>query len=60
MVGFDFNDDLEDREVDLKQYPLTTSLDIQIENPMIVLKDRPYFKKSIEIDLGRISISSML
>ena len=35
-------------------------MDIQIENPMIVLKDRPYFQKSIEIDLGRISISSQL
>ena len=44
----------------MKQYPLTSGLDITIENPVIVLKDRPYFDEKIEIDLGQINISSKL
>ncbi len=47
-------------DFDLKQYPLTSGLDITIENPVIVLKDRPYFDEKIEIDLGQINISSKL
>jgi len=39
-------------DVDLNQYPLTTGLDIVIENPLVLLKDRPYLIGNIEIDLG--------
>jgi hypothetical protein len=39
---------------------LTAGLDIMIENPVIVLKDRPYLLGNIEIDLGQISITSKL
>jgi hypothetical protein len=55
---FDFKSNFED--FDLKQYPLTTGLDITMENPVIVLKDRPYFRGNIEIDLGQIRITSRL
>jgi hypothetical protein len=47
-------------EFDLKQYPLTTGLDVTMENPVIVLKDRPYFRGNIEVDLGQIRITSRL
>lgn len=48
-------------DFDLKQYTMTSGLDINIENPVIVLRDRPYFSdKSIEIDLGYIQITSRL
>ena len=39
---------------------LHTCLDVTIENPVIVLKDRPYFPGDIEIDLGQINVSSRL
>lgn len=39
---------------------MTTCLDVTIENPVIVLKDRPYFPGDIEIDLGQINVSSRL
>ena len=47
-----FNFKMDSEEFDLKQYPLTTGLDIMIENPVIVLKDRPYLEGNIEMDLG--------
>ena len=43
---------LHENELDLKQYPLTAGLEIVIENPLIVLKDRPYLPGNIEMDLG--------
>lgn len=47
-------------DFDLQQYRFTAYLDIKMENPVIVLKDRPYFDKNIEMDLGQIQISSYL
>ena len=47
-------------DFELKQYPLTTGLDIQIQNPVIMIKDRPYFESNIEIDLGQIKVTSKL
>ena len=35
-----------------------TGLDITIENPLIILKDRPYLPTSLRLDLGLIQISS--
>eukprot|EP00347_Sterkiella_histriomuscorum_P000566 403375355 len=43
---------------DLKQYKFCTGLDITIDRPLIVLKDRPYLQKNIEIDLGKTNITS--
>lgn len=34
-------------------------LDIKINNPLIVLKDRQYFDKSLNLDLGIILISNL-
>jgi hypothetical protein len=40
---------------------MITGLDIRIENPVLVLKDRPYNNdSSIKIDLGLINITSKL
>ena len=33
---------------------------MKLENPVIVFKDRPYFDKNIEMDLGQIQVSSCL
>lgn len=35
-----------------------TGLDIVIENPLIVLKDRPYLPESFRLDLGKIKITN--
>lgn len=40
--------------------PLVTGLDIVIENPQIIIKDRPYLMGEIEMDLGFIKITSEL
>lgn len=35
-----------------------TGLDIVIENPLIILKDRPYLPESFRLDLGKIRITN--
>lgn len=44
--------------VDLMQTTQVTGLDIMIENPLIILKDRPYLPTCLRLDLGLIQISS--
>lgn len=40
--------------VDLDQEAQVVGLDIRIENPIVILKDRPFLVGSILLDLGRI------
>ena len=48
-------------DFNLRQYEMITGLNIQIENPVVVLKDRPYnTDTSIRMDLGLIHITSKL
>lgn len=44
--------------VDLDQETQVVGLDIQIDNPIVILKDRPFLVGSIIIDLGKIQITN--
>jgi hypothetical protein len=43
----------------LQQQKSCVGLNLTIERPLIVLKDRPYLQNKLEIDLGNIKIKSM-
>jgi hypothetical protein len=43
---------------DLKQSSKCTGLDITIDRPLIVIKDRPYLDGELQFDLGNIHITS--
>ena len=45
-------------DLDLKQQKSCVGLNLTIERPLIVLKDRPYLQNKLEIDLGNIKIKS--
>lgn len=44
--------------LDLQQVPLATGLKITVENPVILLKDRPYLSGHILLDLGMIKVTN--
>lgn len=44
--------------LDLDQETQVVGLDIQIDNPIVILKDRPFLVGSIVIDLGKIQITN--
>ena len=43
---------------DLNQVPSITEMKFVVHRPTIIVKDRPYFERYLEIDLGEINISS--
>ena len=50
--------DFEIDSLDLKQIPSYTEMKLYVHRPTIIVKDRQYLDKSLEIDLGEISITS--
>ena len=50
--------DLDIQSLDLKQVPSYTEMKLYVHRPTIIVKDRHYLEKSLEIDLGEISITS--
>lgn len=50
--------EIEIQSLDLKQVPSYTEMKLYVHRPTIIVKDRYYFEKSLEIDLGEISITS--
>ena len=50
--------DFEIESLDLKQIPSYTEMKLYVHRPTIIVKDRQYLDKSLEIDLGEISITS--
>ena len=42
--------------IDMKQERSTMDISVKIKQPYILIKDRPYFEKTLEVDLGELTI----
>jgi hypothetical protein len=47
-------------DFDLQQYPYCADLDIILDKPLLILKDRHYLDGRLEIDLGEIHITNYI
>jgi hypothetical protein len=57
LQQYEFIQPEEVERFDLKQISSASDIRIRVHRPTVIIKDRPYFEKFLEVDLGEISMS---